>query len=184
MKANKIIALLVAIVLTFAITSPAEAQFGNLLNKAKNSVQKKIEQGVKDRAERAAERAVDNAIDKAEQHVEKEASKAVKKASKKVAKKTGVNVVESSSSSSPIDEDDALRLLHVLQAAAQSFQMSDVDVPAMAQMDTELLLHVCKKSRKLLHKPAAVLLDALLPDEAVPIGDGLDLSSVHKEVLK
>ena len=107
MKANKIIALLVAIVLTFAITSPAEAQFGNLLNKAKNSVQKKIEQGVKDRAERAAERAVDNAIDKAEQHVEKEASKAVKKASKKVAKKTGVNVVESSSSSSPIDEDDA-----------------------------------------------------------------------------
>ena len=81
-------------------------------------------------------------------------------------------------------EDDALRLLHVLQAAAQSFQMSDVDVPAMAQMDTELLLHVCKKSRKLLHEPAAVLLDALLSDEAVPIGDGLDLSSVHKEVLK
>ena len=88
------------------------------------------------------------------------------------------------SSSAPIDEDDALRLLHVLQAAAQSFQMSDVDVPAMAQMDTERLLHVCKKSRKLLHKPAAVLLDALLPDEAVPIGDGLDLSPVHKEVLK
>lgn len=88
------------------------------------------------------------------------------------------------SSAAPIDKDNSLLFLHVLQAAAQTFQMSDVDVPTMAQMDTKLLFDMCEKNGKLLHEVLTVFLDAFLPDESVPIGDGLDLGSVHEDVLK
>lgn len=80
MKQNRIIALSAAIALTFAIATPAAAQFGNLLEKAKSKVKEKVENTV--------ERAVDDATDAAIDTAKKKTQKAVKDA----AEKAGVNL--------------------------------------------------------------------------------------------
>ena len=64
----KIFALSAVIALVFAVTTPAEAQFGKLLNKAKKAAKEKVEnkaREVKNKAEKAARDAVDGAVGKA-----------------------------------------------------------------------------------------------------------------------
>ncbi len=64
MTHNRTLALLAAIALAFAITTPAEAQFGNILNKAKKAVKEKVDNKVnntKQQAKNAATGTVDNA---------------------------------------------------------------------------------------------------------------------------
>lgn len=48
MKRNRILALSAAMVLAFAIATPANAQFGNLMNKAKKAVKEKVDNTLKD----------------------------------------------------------------------------------------------------------------------------------------
>lgn len=62
----KIFALSAVIALVFAVTTPAEAQFGKLLNKAKKAAKEKVENKAKEaknKAEKAARDAVDDAVD-------------------------------------------------------------------------------------------------------------------------
>lgn len=66
MTLRRILALSAVIALAFAVTTPAEAQFGKLLNKAKKAVKEKVEnkaREVKNKAEKAARDAVDDAVD-------------------------------------------------------------------------------------------------------------------------
>ena len=44
MKDNRTLALSAALALAFAITTPANAQFGNILNKAKKAVKEKVKE--------------------------------------------------------------------------------------------------------------------------------------------
>ena len=63
------LALSAALALAFAITTPAYAQFGNVLNKAKKAVKDKVEKSVTDtkkKAQSSATDAVDNTTGKAE----------------------------------------------------------------------------------------------------------------------
>lgn len=60
MKQNRIIAL-AAVALTLAISTPAQAQFGNLLNKAKKAVKEKVDK----EADKAADKVSSTAKDKA-----------------------------------------------------------------------------------------------------------------------
>ena len=63
MKDYRTIALSAALALAFAITTPANAQFGNILNKAKKAVKEKVEKSVTDtkkKAQSTATDAVDN----------------------------------------------------------------------------------------------------------------------------
>lgn len=66
MTLRRIFALSAVIALAFAVTTPAEAQFGKLLNKAKKAAKEKVEnkaREVKNKAEKAARDAVDDAVD-------------------------------------------------------------------------------------------------------------------------
>ena len=66
MTLRRIFALLAVIALVFAVTTPAEAQFGKLLNKAKKAAKEKVEnkaREVKNKAEKGARDAVDDAVD-------------------------------------------------------------------------------------------------------------------------
>ena len=66
MTLRRIFALLAVIALVFAVTTPAEAQFGKLLNKAKKAAKEKVEnkaREVKNKAEKGAPDAVDDAVD-------------------------------------------------------------------------------------------------------------------------
>ena len=68
MKHNRILALSAALALAFATTTPANAQFGNILNKAKKAVKEKVEKSLTDtkkKAQSTATDAVDNTTDKA-----------------------------------------------------------------------------------------------------------------------
>ena len=65
MKQNRIITLSVAVVLVFAISIPAEAQFGNVLKNAKRNVERKV----KNKAETSVDRTTDKAMNKAEKKV-------------------------------------------------------------------------------------------------------------------
>ena len=68
MKDYRTLALSAALALAFAITTPANAQFGNILNKAKKAVKEKVEKSVTDtkkKAQSTATDAVDNTTDKA-----------------------------------------------------------------------------------------------------------------------
>ena len=68
MTHNRILALSAALALAFAITTPANAQFGNLLNKAKKAVKDKVEKSVTDtkkKAQSTASDAVGNTTGKA-----------------------------------------------------------------------------------------------------------------------
>lgn len=60
MKQNRIIAL-AAVALALAISTPAQAQFGNLLNRAKKAVKEKVEK----EADKAADKVTSTAKDKA-----------------------------------------------------------------------------------------------------------------------
>ena len=63
MKDNSPLALSAALALAFAITTPANAQCGNILNKAKKAVKEKVEKSVTDtkkKAQSTATDAVDN----------------------------------------------------------------------------------------------------------------------------
>ena len=63
MKDYRTLALSAALALAFAITTPANAQFGNILNKAKKAVKEKVEKSVTDtkkKAQSTATDAVDN----------------------------------------------------------------------------------------------------------------------------
>ena len=67
MTLRRIFALLAVIALVFAVTTPAEAQFGKLLNKAKKAAKEKVEnkaREVKNKAEKGARDAVDDAVDR------------------------------------------------------------------------------------------------------------------------
>lgn len=75
MKQNRILALSVAIALAFAITTPANAQFGNVLNKAKKAVKEKVETTVKETKKK----------------VENTTSVAVDKTTGEVAERTGIS---------------------------------------------------------------------------------------------
>ena len=68
MKDYRTLALSAALALAFAITTPANAQFGNILNKAKKAVKEKVEKSVTDtkkKAQSTATDAVDNTTSKA-----------------------------------------------------------------------------------------------------------------------
>ena len=68
MKDNRTLALSAALALAFAITTPANAQFGNILNKAKKAVKEKVEKSLTDtkkKAQSTATDAVDNTTGKA-----------------------------------------------------------------------------------------------------------------------
>ena len=68
MKDYRTLALSATLALAFAITTPANAQFGNILNKAKKAVKEKVEKSVTDtkkKAQSTATDAVDNTTDKA-----------------------------------------------------------------------------------------------------------------------
>ena len=68
MKDNRTLALSAALALAFAITTPANAQFGNILNKAKKAVKEKVEKSLTDtkkKAQSTASDAVDNTTGKA-----------------------------------------------------------------------------------------------------------------------
>ena len=68
MKDNRTLALSAALALAFAITTPANAQFGNILNKAKKAVKEKVEKSVTDtkkKAQSTASDAVGNTTGKA-----------------------------------------------------------------------------------------------------------------------
>ena len=68
MKDYRTLALSAALALAFAITTPANAQFGNILNKAKKAVKEKVEKSVTDtkkKAQSTASDAVDNTTGKA-----------------------------------------------------------------------------------------------------------------------
>ena len=56
MKHKRIITLSAAIVLTFAVTTPADAQFGNVLNKAKKAVKEKVKEKSEEIKEKATEK--------------------------------------------------------------------------------------------------------------------------------
>lgn len=92
MKTNRILALSAAIALACAVTTPASAQFGNLLNKAKKAVKEKVEKKV--------EKKVEQTKNAAKEKAEKEARKAAGKALGTVGEKTGLPVPEVSSSES------------------------------------------------------------------------------------
>lgn len=64
MTHNRILALSAAIALTFAITTPANAQFGNILNKAKKAVKEEVDKKVKETKQKP-ENATADAKDKA-----------------------------------------------------------------------------------------------------------------------
>lgn len=61
MKNNRIIAMSAAIALAFATATPAQAQFGNVLNKAKKAVKEKVEKTVENTTEAAKQKATDTA---------------------------------------------------------------------------------------------------------------------------
>ena len=63
MKHKRIITLSAAIVLTFAVTTPADAQFGNVLNKAKKAVKEKV----KEKSEEIKEKATEKVKEKSEE---------------------------------------------------------------------------------------------------------------------
>jgi hypothetical protein len=63
MKNNRFIALTATLVLAFAISLPAEAQFGNLLKKAKQNVEKTVKKKVDD-ASKQAENKIENGVAK------------------------------------------------------------------------------------------------------------------------
>ena len=68
MTHKRSITLWAVIVLTFAVTTSADAQFGNILNKAKKAVKEKVEKSVTDtkkKAQSTATDAVDNTTGKA-----------------------------------------------------------------------------------------------------------------------
>ena len=68
MKDYRTLALSAALALAFAITTPANAQFGNILNKAKKAVKEKVEKSLTDtkkKAQSTATDAVDNTTGKA-----------------------------------------------------------------------------------------------------------------------
>ena len=68
MKDYRTLALSADLALAFAITTPANAQFGNILNKAKKAVKEKVEKSVTDtkkKAQSTATDAVDNTTGKA-----------------------------------------------------------------------------------------------------------------------
>ena len=68
MTHNRILALSAALALAFATTTPAYAQFGNVLNRAKKAVKDKVEKSVTDtkkKAQSTATDAVDNTTGKA-----------------------------------------------------------------------------------------------------------------------
>ena len=68
MKDYRTLALSAALALAFAITTPANAQFGNILNKAKKAVKDKVEKSVTDtkkKAQGTASDAVGNTTSKA-----------------------------------------------------------------------------------------------------------------------
>ena len=68
MKDYRTLALSAALALAFAITTPANAQFGNILNKAKKAVKEKVEKSLTDtkkKAQSTASDAVDNTTGKA-----------------------------------------------------------------------------------------------------------------------
>ena len=91
MKTNRILALSAAIALACAVTTPASAQFGNLLNKAKKAVKEKVEKKV--------EKKVEQTKNAAKEKAEKEARKAAGKALGTVGEKTGLPVAEASGGS-------------------------------------------------------------------------------------
>lgn len=64
MTHNRILALSAILALAFAITTPANAQFGNLLNKAKKTVKEKVDKKVKETKQKV-EAAATGAVDKA-----------------------------------------------------------------------------------------------------------------------
>ena len=60
-KLNRIIATTTAVVLAFTFATPAQAQFGNILKKAKDAVKEKV----KEKATEAKDKAVNKAMNKA-----------------------------------------------------------------------------------------------------------------------
>lgn len=96
MKQNRIITLSVAVALVFAISIPAEAQFGNVLKNAKRNVERKV----KNKAETSVDRTTDKAMNKAE-----------KKVMEKTEEKTGLPVSESSNNNSSVSDKDGSTLI-------------------------------------------------------------------------
>ncbi len=86
MKPNRNIALSAAIVLAFALTTPAEAQFGKLIKKVKKNAERVVENKV----ESSAHNAVVNGM----YQTEKAATKAVKNSTKKIKDKAAGKVGE------------------------------------------------------------------------------------------
>lgn len=80
MRRNRILALSAALALACAVTTPANAQFGNILNKAKKAVEGKVEQKVEQTRNAAQEKA------------EKKTEEASDKSLEKVGDKTGLPV--------------------------------------------------------------------------------------------
>ncbi|GAB6983017.1 hypothetical protein [Prevotella dentasini] len=123
MRQNKFIAMSAAIALTFAIATPAQAQFGKLIDKAKKKAKEKVEHAV--------ERAMDDATDAAIGTAKKKA----KKAAKDVAGKAGVNLPEESTSNGSSTDDGGMATLHKRnfkpskEAIANDPQAQDETVP-------------------------------------------------------
>lgn len=92
MKINRIITILMSVALTLAFTTPAEAQLGNIINKAKRVGKEKVENKVKKAANKEKEKEIENIQEKATE-------KTPEKATEKVTEKSEVSVISNGNSS-------------------------------------------------------------------------------------
>ena len=111
-KTNRITALLATIALIFAITTPAEAQFGNVLNRVKKNAKNKVNNTTEATLSRAVSKTVDKAAEKAEETATKALKKGKKKASKKIKDETGIAVDSDSDFGSNNDNGNSLETLY------------------------------------------------------------------------
>ena len=112
MKKSRIFALLTAIALAFAISTPADAQFGKLLKRVKKNAENKVMNTTEATLSRAVSKTVDKATEKAEEAATKALKKGKKKASKKIKDETGIAVDSDSDFGSNNDNGNSLETLY------------------------------------------------------------------------
>lgn len=112
MKKSRIFALLTAIALAFAISTPADAQFGKLLKRVKKNAENKVMNTTEATLSRAVSKTVDKAAEKAEETATKALKKGKKKASKKIKDETGIAVDSGSDFGSNNDNGNSLETLY------------------------------------------------------------------------
>lgn len=134
MKQKRIIAMSAAIALAFAVTTPANAQFGNILNKAKKAVKEKVEKKVEQKVEQTKNAGKEKA--------EKEAKKAAGKSLEKVGEKTGLPVPEVSSSESDGSGDGSS--LYTLYK--KDYKPSKEAIAAFPECQSKEVLKGCTRS--------------------------------------